>query len=297
MLSTDKNLLLVEDDAELASLLAMHLGEMGYAVRHARDGEEGLRLGLEADCALVILEHMLPKLDGLEVCRRLREARKSLLILMLGCRPGEVDRVVGLELGADDYVAKPFGMAELLARVRALLRRRRAIVEELRARQHSGERAFGELRLHLDSRRVLLRGRQVELSAREFDFLAFLSATPGRAYTRAQILRQLWDCDFRGYEYTVNSLIKRLRKKLEDDRARPRYIRTVRGVGYRFAEPGELGPTVGAEETRASELVVTAEPLGRSPHPESPGAGEPQSWGSNCGFQTTSHRWPSGSWK
>lgn len=237
---SDNAILLVEDDTELAEILGMHLRELGFELEHAADGEIGLKAALEKDFKLVILDVMLPRLNGTEVCRRIREKKKSLLILMLTSRSQEVDKVVGLELGADDYVTKPFKLSELMARVKGLLRRAQAIAEDARAEQTATERVFGDLQLNLDTRKVFLRGSEIELTAKEFDFLIFLSAKPGRAYTRGQILNEVWDCDFSGYEYSVNSLIKRLRKKIEDDAARPRYIKTVRGVGYRFAEIGEL---------------------------------------------------------
>lgn len=250
---SSKKLLLVEDDSELASLLSMHLEELGYELDHVNDGERGLQTALEKDYSLVILDVMLPKMDGLEICRRLREKKKSVLILMLTSRSQEVDKVVGLELGADDYVTKPFKLSELIARIKALLRRKQAITEEARAEPESPERVFGDLQLNLETRKVFLRGKEIALTAREFDFLAFLSAKPGRAYSRGQILNHVWDCDFSGYEYSVNSLIKRLRKKIEDDPARPLYVRTVRGVGYRFAELSELSEPAALEEEE--ELV------------------------------------------
>jgi DNA-binding response OmpR family regulator len=161
---------------------------------------------------------------------------------MLTAKSEEVDRILGLELGADEYVTKPFSVRELTARVKALLRRVRADRESLSGRAAGGRIELGELALDLQKRRVTLQGRPVELTAKEFDLLALFARNPGRAYSRPELLAQVWGYQYEGYEHTVNSHINRLRGKIERDPGHPVFLRTVWGVGYRFAEPAELKP-------------------------------------------------------
>lgn len=233
-------LLLVEDDPDLAALLRLHFDELEIACDHRADGESGLAAALAAPYALIVLDVMLPRLDGLEVCKRLRAAGCTTPVLMLTSRGEEVDKVLGLELGADDYVTKPFSLRELLARVKALLRR----VEFARADGAPGEPQepveVGALRLEPEKRRVFLGGAPVELTAKEFDLLALFARHPGRVFPRMELLERVWGYTHEGYSHTVNSHINRLRAKIEPDPTHPRYVRTVWGVGYRFAEPGEL---------------------------------------------------------
>ncbi len=228
-----RRILVVEDNQDLAQLLLMHLRDAGYTVTHAADGEEALRQAAEA-VDLVILDLMLPGVDGLEICRRLRARPDYLPILMLTAKSSELDRVLGLEVGADDYVAKPFSIRELLARVRALLRRAEAMGEASRD---------ADIPLRIDTlcidplrRRVQLDDREVHLTGREFDLLLHFARHPGRVYSRAQLLDLVWGYGHDGYEHTVNSHINRLRAKIEQQPAQPRYILTVWGVGYKFAE-------------------------------------------------------------
>jgi two-component system alkaline phosphatase synthesis response regulator PhoP len=181
---------------------------------------------------------MLPGLDGQEVCRRLREKKSAVPILMLTARSEEIDRVLGLELGADDYVTKPFSVRELMARVKALLRRARSVREGGDAGPSHAR--IGALELDFEKRKVTLEGRVVELTAKEFDLLGLFMSNPGRVYSRADLLSLVWGYRFEGYEHTVNSHINRLRGKIENDPGDPRYLKTVWGVGYRFAEASEL---------------------------------------------------------
>ena len=234
-----ERVLIIEDDREIAELVALHLRDLGLAPELATDGRTGLARALAGDWSLIVLDLMLPQLDGLAICRRIREGNPLTPILMLTARSEEEDRILGLELGADEYVTKPFSVRELTARAKALLRRARA--GQTRAgRPAEGRLELGGLALDLAKRRVTLEGRPVELTAKEFDLLALFARNPGRAYSRPELLAQVWGYQYEGYEHTVNSHINRLRGKIERDPGRPRFLRTVWGVGYRFAEPAEL---------------------------------------------------------
>jgi DNA-binding response OmpR family regulator len=235
-----ERVLIIEDDREIADLVALHLRDLGLAPELASDGRTGLAKALAGDWSLVVLDLMLPQLDGLAICRRLREGNPLTPILMLTARSEEEDRILGLELGADEYVTKPFSVRELTARAKALLRRVRAGRQALAGGPAEGRLELGGLALDLAKRRVTLEGRPVELTAKEFDLLALFARNPGRPYSRPELLAQVWGYQYEGYEHTVNSHINRLRGKIERDPGRPRFLRTVWGVGYRFAEPAEL---------------------------------------------------------
>jgi DNA-binding response OmpR family regulator len=237
-----ERVLIIEDDREIADLVALNLRDLGLAPERAADGRTGLSKALAGDWALIVLDLMLPQLDGLAICRRIREGNPFTPILMLTARSEEVDRILGLELGADEYVTKPFSVRELTARVKALLRRVRADREAAAGGPAQGRIELGGLALDLSKRRVTLRGRPVELTAKEFDLLALFARNPGRAYSRPELLAQVWGYQYEGYEHTVNSHINRLRGKIERDPGHPVFLRTVWGVGYRFAEASELEP-------------------------------------------------------
>ena len=233
------SILVVEDDDDIADLLRIHLGDLGYHVERVNNGKAGLERALSGDFSLVILDLMLPGLDGLDVCRRIRDRNRYLPILMLTARAEEPDKVLGLELGADDYLTKPFSIRELLARVKALFRRIE-IDQEKAQQEEVHEVQLGALTLHPQKRKVVLRNETIELTAKEFDLLLLFAQNPGRAYNRQELLDQVWGYQYSGYSHTVNTHINRLRNKIEDDPSNPRYIQTVWGVGYRFAEPDEL---------------------------------------------------------
>ncbi|MGD8376939.1 MAG: response regulator transcription factor [Acidobacteriota bacterium] len=218
----------------------MHLRDAGHEVQVAHDGRTGSRRADAGEHDLVILDLMLPDMDGLEICKRLRSRPDYTPILMLTARSGELDRVLGLEVGADDYLTKPFSIRELLARVKALFRRIEALAAEQPA-QEDRPVAIGDLRIDPVKRTVVVGDRPVELTAREFDLLAQFARHPGRAYTRAELLDLVWGYGHDGYEHTVNTHINRLRSKIETDPSRPRHILTVWGVGYKLAEPGLEG--------------------------------------------------------
>lgn len=223
-------LLIVEDDEALRTLLVERLQTEGYAVKAVARGEAALEEVARAVPDLIILDLMLPGMDGLEVCRQLRVRYPAVYVLMLTARSSELDRVVGLEVGADDYVTKPFSLNELVARVRAGLRRlqldREVTVEE--------PLVFGGLRIDPVRRQVWRDGQLVHLTVREFDLLCFLARHPDRPFTRLQLLREVWGIDYPGYARTVDSHVQRLRAKIEPLPGSPRYIRTVWGVGYKF---------------------------------------------------------------
>lgn len=232
--------LIIEDDQEIADLVGLHVRDLGAELEHAADGETGLRMALEGNYELVILDLMLPRLDGMETCKRIREKDKGLPILMLSARSEEFDKVLGLELGADDYLTKPFSIHELIARIRALLRRVHAAREEASAPGRPRKIEIGGLSIDLELRKVALEGRPLELTVKEFDLLAFFAANPGKPFPREQLLNQVWGYSFSGYEHTVNTHINRLRAKIEADPSQPKFIQTVWGFGYRFADAEEL---------------------------------------------------------
>lgn len=221
-----QSILLVEDDDVLREALAYRLQEEGYEVREARDGDEALREARHLPPDLVVLDVMLPRLDGLSVCRILRAESKTPIIL-LTARTGEVDKIIGLESGADDYVTKPFSTGELLARIRAVMRRTVAAQATLQL-EHD------DLRLNIERRRAYLGDRELVLSPKEFDLLAELMRHSGMTLSRDLLLDRVWGYDFSGDTRTVDVHIHWLRDKVEDNPSRPKLIHTVRGVGYRF---------------------------------------------------------------
>ncbi len=230
-----KTLLVVEDDANLLDVLRHNLVREGYGVLTARDGESALALARERRPDLMILDIMLPRLDGLELCRILRK-EMSTPILMLTAKADEIDRVVGLEMGADDYVTKPFSLRELLARVKAMLRREE-IVREAVARGGSAVKGLltaGDISIDLDRHLVMRGDRELTLSPKEFDLLVFLAENPRRVFTRDYLLERVWGYDFAGDSRTVDVHIRWLRQKLEREPARPVLLVTVRGVGYKL---------------------------------------------------------------
>lgn len=233
-------ILLVEDDRDIAELIQINLADAGFDVHHADDGIKGLALAKDGGFNLIILDLMLPGLDGLEVCKRFRQDDPFTPIIMLTAKSEELDRVLGLELGADDYLTKPFSVRELLARVKAI---RRRVEADLSRHSSSGvdERVqFGNLEIQFEKRKVLIDGQPVELTAKEYDLLELFARNPGRAYSRRVLLDTVWGYQYEGYDHTVNSHINRLRSKIEKDPSEPRFILTVWGVGYRFVELEEM---------------------------------------------------------
>ena len=229
--------LVVEDDIDIARLVSLQLAELGCDCHRVDDGVRALSEAQEGRYDLIILDLMLPRLDGLEICRRLRAAGRDTPILMLTAKSSELDRVLGLELGADDYLTKPFSMPELAARVKGVFRRaERAAAQRAAAAPEAQRIEADELVIDVGRHEVQLRGEAVELTAKEFELLLCFARSPGRVFTRAQLLDQVWGYSHSGYEHTVNSHINRLRNKIERDPGSPDYIQTVWGVGYKFAD-------------------------------------------------------------
>ena len=234
-----QHILIIEDEVELAELVALHLRDWGAQVTTVHTGGEGLRLASTGNFELVILDWMLPDSDGLDMLRQLRQKRPALPIVMLTARTAEIDRILGLEVGADDYLTKPFSPRELVARIKALLRRVDAL-----ANQQSGSTPsrllVGDLALDTARREAHLGERALDLTAKEFDLLVQFARHPGRVYTRAELLDLVWGYGHAGYEHTVNSHINRLRAKLENDPGRPQRLLTVWGVGYKLAGTADV---------------------------------------------------------
>ena len=226
-----EKIVVIEDDPSILRGLQLNLGMEGYLVRSASDGETGLRLAKTESPDLVVVDVMLPRLGGLEVVREIRQDDPDLPILILSAKGQEGDKVAGLKFGADDYMVKPFGLKELLARIDALLRRRRARGE---TGPNRSLRKVGEIELDLDARRAAVGGRELELTSREYDLLAFFVTHPERVYSREQLMEAVWGSRYFGTARTVDNFIARLRAHIGDDAERPRHLETVRGVGYRF---------------------------------------------------------------
>jgi DNA-binding response OmpR family regulator len=227
-----KHILIIEDDLEIIKLLEIHLTDLIYSTSKAIDGEQGLKMALENDYDLILLDLTLPTMDGVEICRRLR-AKKNTPIIMLTAKSEEIDRVLGLEIGADDYMTKPFSIRELLARIKAVMRRSEINVSK---EQNTSSITAEGLQIDIYKRKVLLGDQKIELSPKEFELLVLMASNPGRNYTRTELLNMIWGYNFEGYEHTVNSHINRLRAKIESDMANPTFILTTWGVGYKFNE-------------------------------------------------------------
>jgi len=234
-----RTILVVEDEKDIRDLVRFHLEQEGYGVREAETGEQALAQVATERPALLVLDLMLPGTDGLEVCRRVRAqaSTETLPVIMLTARAAEVDRVLGLEMGADDYVTKPFSPRELVARVRAVLRRTHG--EEVPAPHDVFER--GRLRIDFDTYEIFIDGQTASLSLREFELLKFFVQHPYRVYDRLQLLDLVWGRDTHVEPRTVDVHIRRLRKRIERDDTSPELIVTVRGVGYKF-NPDALAP-------------------------------------------------------
>jgi two-component system, OmpR family, alkaline phosphatase synthesis response regulator PhoP len=228
-----RTILVVDDEPGIVQIARDYLDRAGFRVLTAGDGAAALRLARSERPSLLVLDLMLPGLDGLDVTRALRQdpATRKLPIIMLTARVEEADRLVGLELGADDYITKPFSPRELVARVRAVLRRSEGDAAP------GGVIHVGDLSIDLERRSVRRSGELVDLTATEFDLLAVLAREPGRPFTRAQLLDLVYDASYAGYDRTVDAHIKNLRRKIEPDPPNPQYILTIYGVGYKFAEP------------------------------------------------------------
>ena len=228
------NILLAEDDPEIVNILKLNFDASLYELSVATNGNAALQKALSNNYNLIILDIMLPGIDGIEVCRKLREKNISTPVMMLTSRSEEIDKVLALELGADDYVTKPFSIRELMARVKAVLRRTESganIVSEV-----IGEIKVDDLYIDREKTKASLKGERLDLTAKEFELLYLLAANRGKTFSRQQLLEMIWGYSFSGYEHTVTSHINRLRMKIEPDIQQPIYILTTWGVGYRFSE-------------------------------------------------------------
>jgi len=234
-----RNVLVIEDQQDIANLMRLHLQDVPCNVELAFDGRSGLAAAEKKAFDLVVLDLMLPGIDGLEVCRRLRARPQYVPIMMVTAKAAELDRVLGLELGADDYLTKPFSIRELVARVKALFRRIERL-ENPPAAQADEAIELGGLHVDVARREVKHEGAPVNLTSKEFDLLLHFLRNPGRVYTRVQLLDAVWGYGYDGYEHNVNCHINRLRAKIEKDQAHPHYIVTVRGVGYRLGDAAQV---------------------------------------------------------
>ena len=231
-----RRILVVEDEEDIAELLRLHLGDLCDEVVVASDGHQGMQHATRETWSLVILDLRLPGPDGLEICRAIRRDRPYQPVLMLTSKSSELDRVLGLETGADDYLTKPFSVLELSARVRAIFRRIDSLSQATTpAQDDSSALVAGGIRIDAQTREVSLDGERVDLTAREFDLLNHFVQHPGRVFRRADLLDHVWGYGHEGYEHTVNSHINRLRSKIEHNPSKPEMIVTVWGVGYKFA--------------------------------------------------------------
>jgi DNA-binding response OmpR family regulator len=226
-----ERILIIEDDPSILRGLQLNLGMEGYTVRSAMEGETGLQLSRTERPDLVVIDIMLPRMDGLSVLREIRRDDPDLPVLILSAKGQESDKVAGLQLGADDYLVKPFGLKELLARIDALLRRRRARGETGASKSL---KRVGSLEVDLDTRRASVNGKSLDLTSREFDLLVFFITHPDRVHSREQLMEAVWGSRYFGTARTVDNFVARLRAHIGDDAEHPRHLETVRGVGYRF---------------------------------------------------------------
>ena len=230
-----KNVLIIEDDPNIVELLEIHLSDLGCLLSTASTGTQGLEMALEGKQNLIILDVMLPGMEGTEVLRQMRMNKINTPVLMLTAKSEEIDKVLGLELGADDYLTKPFSIREFIARVKAIFRRSELSVQ--RAQEPAAKvLRFGELCIDAEKHKVTIADKRVDLSPKEFELLNLLASHPGKSYDRSRLLNLVWGYDFDGFEHTVNSHINRLRSKIEPNVSKPTYILTTWGVGYRFNE-------------------------------------------------------------
>jgi len=227
-----KEVLVIEDDADIVELLTIHLEDLDCNVYDASDGIDGLKMAQSGNYDLIILDLMLPGMDGIEICRKLRSEEKYTPILMLTAKAEDIDKIIGLETGADDYMTKPFNIREFISRVKAIFRRVNMIKDEIMRPAKVFQ--FKGLKIEFEKRKVYIQDQKVSLTPKEFDLLALMTLHPGRSYDREELLNQVWGYEFSGYEHTVNSHINRLRAKIEPDLNKPEYILTTWGIGYRF---------------------------------------------------------------
>ena len=232
MSESPKKILIIEDEAPISNIIKYNLKKEGYEVDAAFDGGEGLKKALAGDVDLILLDIMLPVMDGFEVCKQVRE-KSNVPILMLTAKEEEVDKVLGLELGADDYITKPFGMRELIARIKANIRR--TSFQDGTAEEQEDVKEFGNLQLDMNRYEIRKNGETLDLTLREFELLKYLAERENKVFSREQLLEEVWGYEYYGDIRTVDVTVRRLREKLEDDPGDPKYIVTKRGIGYFFS--------------------------------------------------------------
>ncbi|MDQ0183447.1 response regulator transcription factor [Cytobacillus sp. FSL W7-1323] len=233
----DKKVLVVDDEQSIVTLLQYNLQQAGYEVLTASDGEEGKNLALSEQLDLIVLDLMLPKLDGIEVCKQIRQKKVNTPILMLTAKDDEFDKVLGLELGADDYMTKPFSPREVVARVKAILRRSQAQFDEPVSEDEDDSIRIAGVKIYPDRYEVYYLDELLELTPKEFELLLYLAKNKGRVLTRDQLLSAVWNYDFAGDTRIVDVHISHLRDKIEQNSKKPTYIKTIRGLGYKLEEP------------------------------------------------------------
>ena len=230
-----KKVLIVEDDKEIVGLLSIHLKDLNCEITAINDGLVGLKTIEQNKFDLIILDIMLPSMDGLEICREIRAQKNTTPVLMLTAKSEEIDKILGLEIGADDYLTKPFSVREFIARVKAIFRRSQfdqASQEETNKEDEILE--FDNLKIDISKRKVTISNKRIDLTPKEFSLLSLLAQNPGKSYSRDRLLQIVWGYEYNGYEHTVNAHINRLRSKIEPDINDPKYILTTWGIGYRF---------------------------------------------------------------
>ncbi|MGA7836347.1 MAG: response regulator transcription factor [Ignavibacteriaceae bacterium] len=226
-----KTVLIIEDDPEISNLLEIHLSDLNCEVEKEFDGLKGLNAAKADSYDMIVLDIMLPGIDGFEICREIRKAEINTPILMLTSKSEETDKVLGLEFGADDYLTKPFSIREFIARVKAIFRRIDVLTQD---KEDKKDLKFGNLSIDYTNHIVILDNERIELTQKEFELLYLMASHPGRTYTRENLLNLIWGTQYSGYEHTVNSHINRLRNKIEENISKPEFILTTWGVGYRF---------------------------------------------------------------
>ena len=235
-MSDQKTVLIVEDEKNIVDILRFNLQRSGYAILEAYDGEDGLKKALSANPDLILLDVMLPKMNGFDVCKALREKGSNVPVIILTAREEESDKVLGLEIGADDYITKPFSMRELVARVGANIRRTSMTAPAAASAAASAMQVSGDLSINTDSHQVFRAGKAIDLTQREYELLTFLASHPNKVYSRTDLMEQVWNYGYVGNDVrTVDVTVRRLREKIEADPANPTYILTRRGAGYYFA--------------------------------------------------------------
>ncbi|MEY8291513.1 response regulator transcription factor [Carnobacteriaceae bacterium 52-44] len=232
-----KKVLIIEDEQSILKLLSYNLEQEGYVVESAMDGQEGLNMALENVYDIILLDLMLPSKDGMDICREIRQEKIEVPIIMLTAKDTEIDKILGLEIGADDYITKPFSPREVVARMKAIFRRYKQSESSVKSRNDEEMIAVGEIEIYPEKYEVFVRGELIELTPKEFELLLYLARRTGRILSREQLLNAIWNYDFAGETRIVDVHVSHLREKIEEDTKKPEYIITARGFGYKLEAP------------------------------------------------------------